>query len=769
MKTKVAFFFLLGLFSLVTLAAASLLQPAQSPLHPSEVHLAGLAGARFYASLNNRLLTLDSDALVGCFEHRDCTFPWVGEYIGKWLDAAAITYEVTHDARLLAKLHSLAHRLIATQEADGYLGTYPEGKHFIFQHPYTWDVWVHKYVLIGLLRYWQATGDESALAAARRVGDLLVKTFGTAPGQKDIVSVGTHRGMAATSVLQPMVWLYRATGDRRYLAFCDYIVQSWAAPNGPHLLGELLARKPVYALPSSKAYEMLSNLVGLCELYQVTGKGRYLVAAKNAWKDIKANRLYLTGGASAFECFQPDNHFPFTADYRIQETCVTVSWLQLNKHLLALTGEAKYADAYLHTAYNQLLAAQTPSGAEWCYYNPLTGHKPYSTALCCCSANGPRGIAWFSQVAVTRDALGPVVNLYCPGSYGFTTPKGQKATLHIAGDFPFSGKLTLKLELSAPEAFTLKLLAPAWTEGATWAIGNGPRRAFPKGPAYVKLGRFWRSGDVVKVDLHFSPRVVPGGKRQPGLSALCYGPLVLSYDSAANPGAKRSDWKQLALPSPGSDLALRVKKIKGLEGPVFSVKLLSRYSGESRRVNLRPWATAGATGGVVRVWLPAFDENFTRKPHSLFAFLSQASQSRPGNVDGDFNDEDCSTFTVTYDGKPQSQAWFALELPKPVTFTTLVFCHGKTFHDGGWFDASKGKPLFQVKRTPDGPWEDLARLEAYPATTATDAKGLEGGEKFEVKLDRPITVLAIRIIGVPACGDNPNQAFASCAELQALP
>ena len=56
----------------------------------------------------------------------------------------------------------------------------------------------------------------------------------------------------------------------------------------------------------------------------------------------------------------------------------------------------------------------------------------------------------------------------------------------------------------------------------------------------------------------------------------------------------------------------------------------------------------------------------------------------------------------------------------------------------------------------------------YPATTATDPAGLKGGERFTCQFTKPMKVFAVRVVGKPACGDNAQQAFASCAELQAF-
>jgi len=56
----------------------------------------------------------------------------------------------------------------------------------------------------------------------------------------------------------------------------------------------------------------------------------------------------------------------------------------------------------------------------------------------------------------------------------------------------------------------------------------------------------------------------------------------------------------------------------------------------------------------------------------------------------------------------------------------------------------------------------------YPKTSAIQMPGLRDGQSFSVTLPQPIKAVALRIIGRPACGDNPKQAFASCAELQAF-
>ena len=61
-----------------------------------------------------------------------------------------------------------------------------------------------------------------------------------------------------------------------------------------------------------------------------------------------------------------------------------------------------------------------------------------------------------------------------------------------------------------------------------------------------------------------------------------------------------------------------------------------------------------------------------------------------------------------------------------------------------------------------------ATLADYPATTPTNHRDLKPGQQFSLRLSDPVRAVAVRIVGKPACGDSPRQAFSSCAELEAF-
>ncbi len=247
------------------------LADAASVLSPSQIHIGGWLGARIDANARNRLLAVDTEPLLAGYRKRPGSHPWIGEHVGKWLHAATLAWAYTGDPHLKAKLDRVAADLIACQEPDGYLGTYVPEQRFGLYQGADWDVWSHKYNLIGLLTYYHYTGNRPALDCCRKMADLLCATF---PARKSILAAGTHVGMAATSVLEPVVLLYRFTGDARYLEFARYIVKSWDEPGGPAIGASLRAGRGVNRTANGKAYEMLSNLVGLCELARATGETR---------------------------------------------------------------------------------------------------------------------------------------------------------------------------------------------------------------------------------------------------------------------------------------------------------------------------------------------------------------------------------------------------------------------------------------------------------------------------------------------------------------
>ena len=152
---------------------------------PDRVRLTGWVGARMAVNESNRLALLDVDRLLEGYRKRPGRQTWDGEHVGKWLHAATLAWVNTGDPMLRRKLDFVAAELVKCQLRDGYLGTYLDKDRWT-----EWDVWAHKYNLIGLITYMRYTGNQAPLSACRRMADLLCQTFGDRPGKRDIIAAG---------------------------------------------------------------------------------------------------------------------------------------------------------------------------------------------------------------------------------------------------------------------------------------------------------------------------------------------------------------------------------------------------------------------------------------------------------------------------------------------------------------------------------------------------------------------------------------------------
>lgn len=747
------------------------------PLDQCEI--GGPLAERFDVNATGRLMRVDLDRLLGAFVHKDGEpvedAIWLGEHAGKFLDAACRTLRHRHDPALRKRVDRAASTLIAAQQADGYLGTYPDAKRWT-----GWDVWTHQYNLMGLLAYHELTGAPDALASGARIGDLLCRTFGDGPEQRDIVRSGEHRGMAATSVLESMCRLYRATSDARYLAFCRYIVAAYEHEGGSRIVTALLDHGSVHRVANGKAYEMLLNLVGLVDLHRLTGEADLLRAVLRGWEDIVAHQLYASGTASMAEHFQtPGQLFSLPAS-RVGETCVTVTWLELNWRLLKLTGEARFGEEIERTIFNQLLAAQDAQSGDFCYYTSYCGPKPYRSGILCCVSSGPRGIAMLPELTWAQDDRSISLNLYMAGRTKLSIG-GADVTLVQETAFPRSGAVTLTLDCSRPARFALRLRVPRWT--ADYAAVIGGKRYVGVPGEWLVIERQWAGTEIVAIMMEMTVRTVPGAPSYPDRVGVMRGPQLLSLDTALNP----------TLPSIHRVVLADADRPAVTEDPAGYRAAIATSDDVPATALLVPFAdcregmawlrrTARGTprtpiskallcdAGVSHVYDPPAGTNMLAPPPlGLLEALTDDDPARYCTVrpsDADM----AAAFGRPREGEPRT-VWFAVLLPRAMPVRQVRFTHGAIDAAGGWFDSREALPRVQLLRQAPGVmygiltdfygpgWETVGTLDDYPATTSALLAGWDAARSFTLDIadDRP--AFAVRVVGECA-GTHVN-----CGEL----
>jgi DUF1680 family protein len=571
------------------------------PFSYGNIHLKGYLEDRLNANLYKRLLNIDETAILECFYNRPGTQEWVGEYAGKYLHAACRAWRYSNNIQLKKQMDRVVDILLEYQNNDGYLGTYLPNQYWT-----SWDVWAHKYDLLGLLSYYSITGYQPVLDACVRIGNLLCKTFGTNKGQLNIVDAGYHVGMASCSVLEPMTYLYRFTGDKKYLDFCNYIIDSYESKNGPKIISTLLSLGRVDKVANGKAYEMLSNLIGIVKLYQLTGDEKLLKAVKIAYDDIAHHRLYITGTASKDEYFQDDEIFPAENSDHMGEGCVSTSWLQFSQALFELTGEIKYIDEIEKTIYNHLLAAENPISGCVSYYTALQGLKPYNCSVegHCCLASLPRGIAAIPELVYSRYTDGGLaVNIYSAGSARDTivTKKGKNIVVDFSIDikYPESNKAKIRINTQSNEVYKIALRAPVWCKSFV-AIVNGKKYIRTPG-RYLVLEKSWNKKSVIDIIFYRNTRLLDGGKSYAGFIAVKKGARVLAFDRTLNPEIGNLDLLKLV---PGKVYLKRsATKLPDDWSGSDIYDLHALYDNQPVILRFVPFAEAGQRGGEVRVWI----------------------------------------------------------------------------------------------------------------------------------------------------------------------
>jgi len=500
--------------------------------------LGGYLGRKIDLCISNRIFAQNRERLVEPFRHRGERGCWQTEFWGKWFLSAVAAGRYTGNPDQRQWLRASVREILATQTPDGYIGNYSADSHLK-----GWDIWGRKYTLLGLLAWYDMAGDAAALDGGRRLAGHLLTEVG--PGKADIVRCGLYRGMAATSVLEPVVLLYRRTGDETYLRFAEYIVSRWSSRQGPQLIEKALDGTPVaerFPRPKKwfswengeKAYEMMSCYTGLLELYRETGRAAWMNAARRAHENILAAEINIVGSGSAEECWYGGTLRQTQPAHNTMETCVAVSWMEWNAHLLRLTGDPRFADEIEKTAYNALLGAMMPDGSTFAKYSALEGARTLGEAQCgmdlnCCVANGPRGVMLLPQVAVMMGAEGPAVNLYSEGVWNLQLASGTPCRIDVRTDYPLTGRIDLAVRTERPETFRLRLRIPAWSEETSLTV-NGSKAGDVHPGAYATIDRHWKPGDRVRLQLDLRGRVLRAADATRQYAAVVRGPLVLARD-----------------------------------------------------------------------------------------------------------------------------------------------------------------------------------------------------------------------------------------------
>lgn len=477
--------------------------------------------------------------------------PFQGRYyndsdVYKWLEAAAWTLTTGDDPALAQMADTVIAEIAAAQQPDGYLNTY-------FARDQAAERWTnlrdkHELYCAGHLiqaavAHHRATGDDRLLRVARRLADHICEMFG--PPQE-----GKRAGTPGHEEIEmALVELARATGESRYcrqaLFFLDARGQGLIGGSGYHQDHR----------PFRETERMVGHAVravylnaGGADIYAETGEAALHDTLGRLWRNTTTRQMYVSGGIGSRyegEAFGEDYELPNRRAYA--ETCAAIGSLMWNWRMLALEGNARYADVLENTLYNGVLCGLSLDGQSYFYQNPLADdgtHRRQPWFGCaCCPPNIARLLASLPGYFYSLSDTGLWVHLYAQGAARISLPDGRTIGLTQRTRYPWDGEIVITVE--GEGTLNLWLRIPGWCEeGAALEI-NG--RAFTGAlvpGSYVQVRRTWQRGDVVRLNLPMPVRRVechPYIAENSGRVALMRGPILYCVEGADNPGLDPRD------------------------------------------------------------------------------------------------------------------------------------------------------------------------------------------------------------------------------------
>ena len=409
---------------------------------------------------------------------------WRGEFWGKLAISAARIANMKSDIGLAEDLRESAYTMLSYQREDGYLSTYRNNLDLFRRDPeisirdvgwacdYNWNMWGQKYTLWGLIEIAMLTGDKKILKGAVKMADNILKTIEELGTR--VKDTGVMDGMASSSIMKPMLILYRLTADERYLAFSIDIAHEMDRDDGenPNIIRLAREGKPVSDWYSreegwyAKAYEMMSTLDGVAELYRITGEPSLLEAVRNFWETVNEKEANILGSVGYCEQLFDAKKYPDSAT----EICDVIHWMRLSYELLSITGEAKYAEAMERAFLNAFLAGVYEGGKWGAFFVRSSGRHYDALRQCeskyqhCCINNVGRGFANMAESVIMRGEDGYYVNSYVPSRIGL-----DGALFRIGGGYTYNGNVSISIRGVEPGSKVF-LRVPEWSKETVLSV-----------------------------------------------------------------------------------------------------------------------------------------------------------------------------------------------------------------------------------------------------------------------------------------------------------
>lgn len=564
----------------------------------------------------------------------------------KWIEAVGYSLTQHPDPELEKTADEAIDIVCAAQQPNGYLDTYyiinDMSKIFTNLKDHH-ELYCLGHLLEGAVAYYEATGKDKLLNAARRFADFVYEKFGKGEGK-----INGYPGHEIAEMA--LVRLYETTGDGRYLELSRYFIDERGTrpyyfdkehPEEAKRHGDrewyhyYQAHKPVREQDEATGHAVRATYLysGMADIARLTGDESLKKACERLWDNIVNKKMYITGGIGAThlgEAFSFNYDLPNDTAY--SETCAAIGLVFFARRMLSMDVDSRYADVMERSLYNTVLAGMAMDGKSFFYVNPLEVRpeachkderkfhvKPVRQkwfGCACCPPNIARTVSSVAAYAYAENEDTLFMHLYLGGKVE-KAYNGKTVIWNVDSDVLNSGKLRITCD-SVSEGIctanqTIAVRIPDWCTGYSLECGD-KKHELRKGYEYV-TGDFMQ-GDSIEITFEHKVRILSSASavvENAGKVAVSYGPFVYCIE-------EKDNGKDLHLLSVATDPGLaKLKKIDiagqeitAISLPGFREKATSNElykdfetpEKESTEVTFVPYYTWNNRGeGEMRVWV----------------------------------------------------------------------------------------------------------------------------------------------------------------------
>lgn len=451
--------------------------------------IAGPLAELYNAATHYFIHEIDPAIHVQAYEgwHEEETFAET-EFAGKYLDTCVRYAAETGSAEALEHAKMVVESIMKNQREDGYLGGLTAGKELVW-----FSIWNQAFTLIGMLSYYDLTGDLAVLRSAERIGEFVSNLF---LGGADICD-SINDGSQHLSILLPMVRLYRVSPKPLYHDFILHIIEKIKTSDN-----NFFEFSSIMDLRSKKGIENFVILLGLLEYAEDFHDDAALCGCQKYWEELQNTQIRPNGNGTIVEFWTHGGNAPriLRVEDKPDENCVAVGWMEFTLALFSKTKEVKYLHALEQSLFNHLLGAADREGKDFAYYQPNYGKRVLATAANLYKCCRYRGYSMVSQLpgcvyCAKPDVLIPMI---------YTDSSMEDAWWQVRQEttYPKAGTISFHIQVKQTCNRQLWLRVPPRCKGTVCV--DGTEYSASEKDGYLKIPCDWTSG-MHEVQLILTP------------------------------------------------------------------------------------------------------------------------------------------------------------------------------------------------------------------------------------------------------------------------